>query len=273
VDEQEHTGGAEPGPPPVAGATAPLPAPAEAGQRSGRGATARRVLSSRGAGWVVAAVLAGVVIGLLAGVARPAPTVSVAQAGPARFTIGSAGLPPGATVIGPAGVHRQIVIGPAGVHRQITIGPAGLPPGATVIGPAGVSRQIVIGPAGMPGQIVACPAGLPARAIVIGPPGSGASRQTVLPTGPVRVYLPAARARVSWWYVQQPAGAQFPASWAFPQLLPPSGATVHAQAGGSAGVPVQVVPPGQVRANFRALPPGQRITLPAGLTVVCPGGK
>jgi hypothetical protein len=126
----------------------------------------------------VAAVLAGFIIGLLVSFARPSPTVAVAQAGPARFAIGPACLPPGATVIGPAGVRRQITIGPAGVRRQITIGPAGLPPGAVVVGPAAVHG------------VVACPA------------------------GPVRVFLPGGASKVSWRFVQPPvpAGAQVPAS-------------------------------------------------------------
>jgi len=232
VDEQEQAGGAEPVLPPADGATAPLPEPAGAGERPGRGTAARRVLTGRAAGWVVAAVLAGVIIGLLVGFARSSPTVSVAQAGPARFTIG------------PNGVQRQVIIGPNGASRQIVIGPAGLPPGA-----------VVVGPAGAPGQVVACPPGVA--------------------TGPVRVFLPAVPAKVSWRFVQLPAaaGAQIPASWAVPQMLPPAGVTAPTQR--AAAAPVQVVvPPGQVRARLHIVAPGHvQITPPAGRSAVCPSGQ
>jgi hypothetical protein len=242
VDGQENAGGAEPVPPPADGATAPLPARDGAGQRPGRGAAARRALTSRAAGWVVAAVLAGVIIGLSVSFARSSPTVTVTQGGPARFAIGPAGLPPGATVLGPAGAQRQIVIGPAGAQRQI------------VIGPAGAQHQVIVCPAGLPaGAVIIGPAGQPARAIVIGPPGSGPPRQ-VLPSGPVRVFLPGAPAKVSWRVVRPPAaaGTQFPASWAFPQILPP---------------------PRQVQATVHGSAPAQwRINLPAGQIAACPSG-
>jgi hypothetical protein len=211
-------------------------------------------------------VLAGVIIGLLVSFARTSPTVAVTQAGPARFAIGAAGLPPGATVFGPAGVRRQIVIGPAGVQREIIIGPSGIQR-EIVIGPAGVQRQIVIGPAGVPRQVIVCPAGLPAKAaiigpagqparvIVIGPPGSGTPQRQVLPTGPVRVFLPGVPAKVSWRVVRlhAAAGAQLPASWAFPQMLLPSS---------------------QVQASLHvAAPIQQQVTLPAGPAAVCPSGQ
>jgi hypothetical protein len=254
VDEQEHAGGAEPVPPPADGATAPLPAPDGAGQRRGRGAAARRAFTSRAAGWVVAAVLAGVIIGLLVSFARTSPTVAVTQAGPARFGIGPAGLPPGARVFGPAGVHRQIVIGPAGVQREVIIGPAGVQR-EVIIGPAGVHRQVIVCPPGLPaGAVVIGPAGLPARVIVIGPPGSGLPQRQVLPTGPVRVFLPGVPAKVSWRVVRLHAavGAQLPASWAFPQLLPSS----------------------QVQASLHvAAPIQQQVTLPAGQAAVCASGQ
>jgi hypothetical protein len=241
LDEQEHAGGAEPLPPPADGATAPLPDAAGASQ-SRRGATARRALTSRAAGWVVAAVLAGIIIGLLVGFARSSPAVSVAQAGPARFSIGAAALPPGA-MAGLGGGQRQIVTGPAGVSRQIIL-PAALAPGA-----------VIVGPAGAPGKVAACPPGVA--------------------TGPVRVFLPAVPARVSWRFVQLPAaaGAQLPASWAVPQMLPPVAATVHAQRV-AAGAQVQLVPPGQLGARLRIVAPGHvQITLPGRGITVCPSGR
>jgi hypothetical protein len=294
VDEQEQAGGAGPVPPAADGATAPLPEPAAPGERPGRGTAARRALTGRAAGWVVAAVLAGVIIGLLVGFARSSPAVSVAQAGPARFTIGPAGLPgavagQGQVIIGPNGLQRQVIIGPNGVQRQVIIGPNGVqrqviigPNGASrqiVIGPNGASRQIVIGPAGLPPGAVIGPAGLPPGAVIVGP--VEASGQVVacppgVATGPVRVFLPAVPAKVSWWFVQLPAAAsaQIP-NWADPQmLLPPAGVTVHTQRV-AAAAPVQVVvPPGQVRARLRNVAPGyMQITLPAGQSAVCPGGQ
>jgi hypothetical protein len=174
VDEQELPGGAEPLGPPADGATAPLP-PAETGQRPGRGGAARRALTSRAAGWVVAAVLAGVVIGLLIGLTRPAPTVAV-----------------------------------SGVARQFTIGPAGLPPAA--FGPFGPARRIaVFCGAGVPMRSVIISGSLPGRSISISPPGQRPVRQLV-PPGAVRWYLPNVPPIVGWEYVRGlpaklPAGA------------------------------------------------------------------
>lgn len=246
-------------------ATAPLAMPAGAGQRPGRGAAARRALTSRAAGWVVAAVLAGVIIGLSVSLARWSPTVAVAPAGAVRqFTIGPAGLPPGAAVVGPAG----------GAQHAVVVGPAGLPGGVVVFGPAG--KAVVAGPPGK--AVVVGPAGLPARAIVVCRP-AGWLTQLVPPGVPVRVFLPGSPPRVRWWFVhgqqvrvQIPARAQvqIPASWAFPQILPPAGPAVQAQLGAGANVPAQVmVPPGQLRASLHVLAPAQeRISRSVG-----PGAK
>jgi hypothetical protein len=276
VDEQEHTDGAERVQPSADSATAPLPA-AGTGERPGRGATARRALTSRAAGWLVAAVLAGVVIGLSVSFARTSPTVVVGPAGAVRqFFIGPAG--------GPAGPGRQFTISPAGgpAERiwQFVIGPAGGTP-PTVVGPfGGAGQPLVIGPAGLPRHIVAgCPPGLPpqavvigpggqpVRAIVIGPPGKGPLQQLLppgkgplqklLPPGvPVRLFLPGAPLKVSWQVGQQiklPAAAtQIPASWAFPQMLPP------------AALPAS--------AHLHVVAPAWRITLPAGMTTLCQSG-
>ncbi len=242
--------------------TAPLTMPGGAGQRPGRGAAARRALTSRAAGWVVAAVLAGVVIGLSVSLARSSPTVAVAPAGAVRqFTIGPAGLPPGAAVVGPAG----------GPQHAVAVGPAGLPGGVVVFGPAG--KAVAFGPVG-----------LPARAIVVCPP-AGRLTQLAPPGVPVRVFLPGSPPQVRWWFVhgepvrvqvpawaqvQVPARAQIPASWAFPQILLPPGAAVQAKLGAGANVPAQVmVPPGQLRASLHVLAPVQeRISLSVG-----PGAK
>jgi hypothetical protein len=174
VDEQELPGGAEPSGPPADGATAPLPQSAETGQRPGRGGAARRALTSRAAGWVVAAVLAGVIIGLLVGLVRPSPTVTV-----------------------------------SGAVRQFSIGPAGLPPGA--FGPVGPARRVtVFCGAGAPLRAVIIGGSQPGGSVSIGPPGTGPLRQLV-PPGPVRLYLPNVPPIISWEYarglpVKLPAG-------------------------------------------------------------------
>ncbi|HEY6279565.1 MAG TPA: hypothetical protein VIX86_24915 [Streptosporangiaceae bacterium] len=201
MDEQEHPAGAEPAGSQEGGAaaepdgaTAPLALPAAAGPRPGRGPAARRALASRSAGWMVAALLAGVIIGLSIGFAGSSSTVVMAPAGVARsFTIGPAGGPQRAIVVGPcAGVQRTIFVGPGkgGPQRTIVVGPGGLPPGAVVVGPgAGVQRTITVGPGGAVQRTIT----------VVGPAGGKpvkVSRQSVkgrtitLPPG-VQVQVPA----------------------------------------------------------------------------------
>jgi hypothetical protein len=206
VDEQELPDGVEPSGPPAESATAPL-TPAETGQQPGRGGAARRALTSRAAGWVVAAVLAGVVIGLLIGLARPSPTVAVSGA-VRQFTIGPAGLPPGATVVGPVGPARHVTV---------------------FCGAGGPLHAVIIGPGGAMGWNVS-----------IVPPGKGPLRQLV-PPGPVRVYLPSVPPIISWEYLR---GQQVRLPAGMPQRvqLP----MARCRAGVMIGVPNGVIaPPGQ----------------------------
>ena len=206
MDEQELPDGVEPSGPPAESATAPLPPPAGTGQQPGRGGAARRALTSRAAGWVVAAVLAGVIIGLLVGLARPSPTVAVAGA-VRQFTIGPAGLPPGA------------VVGPVGPGRHVTV----------FCGAGGPLHAVIIGPGGAIGWNVS-----------LVPPGKWPLRQPI-PPGPVRVYLPGVPPIISWEYVRgQPV--KLPAGMPQRVQLP----MVHCRGGVMVGVPNGVIaPPGQ----------------------------
>ena len=205
MDEEELADGAEPSGPLADGATAPLP-PAETGQRPGRGAAARRALTSRAAGWVVAAVLAGVIIGLLVGLARPSPAVTV-----------------------------------SGAARQFTFGPAGLPPGAAMVGPFGPARRItVFCGAGARLHDVIISGGLPGWSVSIGPPGEGPLRQLV-PPGQVRLYQPGVPPIISWEYVRG-LPVKLPAGMPQRVQLP----MVHCRGGVMVGVPNGVIaPPGQ----------------------------
>src|SRR6516162_8977032 len=115
VDEQEHPAGAEAPGPSASAATPPVTEPATPRpeqQRWGEGA--RKALTSRGAGWVAAAILAGAVVAFLV-VPAPAPTV----------------LLPGAARsfrVGPAGGRTEIVSPPPGALRTSWVQvPAGAP--------------------------------------------------------------------------------------------------------------------------------------------------
>ncbi len=116
MDEQEHSAGPEPQSPSV---TSPGEAPA-AGQpeRPRRGETIRKALISRGAGWVVAAALAGAVVALSVVLATASPTTVVLPVGAARPAL-----------LGPAGAGpaRQEVPGglPAPPHLRVEV-PGGL---------------------------------------------------------------------------------------------------------------------------------------------------
>ena len=98
MDEQEHPAGAEPTGASAPGATPPVTEPAIARpERRRRGEGARKALTSRGAGWVVAAVLAGAVVALSVVLATASSTTVLQPVGAARsFRFVTAG---GRTVI------------------------------------------------------------------------------------------------------------------------------------------------------------------------------
>ena len=169
MDEQEHPAEAEPTGASAPDATPPVTEPAIPGpERHRRGEGARKALTSRGAGWVTAAVLAGAVVALSVVLATAPSTTVLQPAGAARsFRFGTAGgrtmivsFPPGARVQVPANapLRRSWVEVPAGAQRgSVTIvGPAGAPPGAP-----GVQVPAVVLPAGgnaRPGRWVQVPA-------------------------------------------------------------------------------------------------------------------
>jgi hypothetical protein len=167
MDEQEHSGGQEPAEPqqsagsqqpaesPAPGGTSPITMPA-AGlpQQRHRGVAVRKALTSRGAGWVVAAVLAGAVVALSvvlatspSGVAVQVPLravgpVSIGPGGIPAFygPPGSIRLHMGAVRVGSNWVE---VIGPGQVQK---VGPGG----AQVVVPSGLAWRVVR-PGGPPG--------------------------------------------------------------------------------------------------------------------------
>jgi hypothetical protein len=190
VDEQEHPAGAEAPGPSAPDATPPVTEPAIAGpERRRRGEGAREALTSRGAGWVAAAVLAGAVVALSVVLATGSPA-TVLQVGAARLV--------------PAGGRTEIVsLVPNGPLRASWVQIHGNAPSGsvTIVGPAAVQ----------PGSVrVALPANAPPGGLRVEVP------VVVLPAG--RAQVPAGRwvqvpARV---WVQVPAGVVVPAPTASP---------------------------------------------------------
>jgi hypothetical protein len=170
-------------------ATPPITEPAIARpERRRRGEGARKALSSRGAGWVVAAVLAGAVVALSVVLATASSTSVLQPVGAARsFRFATAGgrtmivsLPPGPRVQVPANapLRRSWVEIPANAQPgSVTIvGPANAPPGALR-----VQVPAVVLPAGgnaTPGRWVQVPARVwiqvPARVVAPAPAASPA---------------------------------------------------------------------------------------------------
>lgn len=158
MGEQEHPAGPEPAPAPPPGTTSPNTAPPAAGPGPRRGQAVRRALTSRAAGWVVAAVLAGAVTALSVVLATGATSPSVvAVRGPFR-AMGPVLLGPGEVPAPPGAVRQGLVVpGPPGAswvevrpggRMQVSVGPGGevvqrvvpfplapgLPPGAKFTG-------------------------------------------------------------------------------------------------------------------------------------------
>ena len=189
MDEQEHPAEAEPTGASAPDATPPVTEQAIAPpERRRRGEGARKALTSRGAGWVVAAVLAGAAVALSVVLATASSTPVLQPAGAARsFRFVTAGgrtmivsFPPGARVQVPANapLRRSWVEVPANAQPgSVTIvGPAGAPPGAVR-----VQVPAVVLPAGgnaRPGRWVQVPARVwvqvPARVVAPAPAASPA---------------------------------------------------------------------------------------------------
>ena len=85
MDEQEHPAGAEAAGPSAPGATPPVAEPAiPQPERRRRGEGARKALTSRGAGWVAAAILAGAIVALSVVLATASSTTVLQPAGAVR---------------------------------------------------------------------------------------------------------------------------------------------------------------------------------------------
>jgi hypothetical protein len=151
VDEQEHPAGPEPSGPSPSSVTSPITEPATAQpERHRRGRAVRKALSSRGAGWVVAAVLAGAVVTLSVILAAASTTAVLQPVGAVRsFRVVPAGarpaivsLPPNGPL--PGGAWVQVPPnGPLPGGAWVQVPPNGLlPAGMRAQGPAGRWVQV-----------------------------------------------------------------------------------------------------------------------------------
>jgi hypothetical protein len=190
VDEQEHPAGQEPAEPqqpaePSApGVTSPITAPVAGQPRPRRrGATVRRALASRGAGWVVAAVLAGAVVALSVVLATSASEQGVVVpfgAVEKHVVVGPGGprfMPPGAVSIGavPVGPGQVQVVGPG----QVQV----LAPGALkMVGPGGVVDWSSVSIGALPGAFAGTVPS-PFGPVVVGTVGSVSSSSFTLTGG------------------------------------------------------------------------------------------
>jgi hypothetical protein len=177
MDEQEHSGGQEPAEPqepqapaePQApGGTSPITMPSAGRPQQGhRGAAVRKALTSRGAGWVVAAVLAGAVVALSVVLATSPSAVAVQV--PFRAV--------GPAFVGPAGGPFY---GPPGIIRlhmgAVRVGSDWV----RVIGPGQVQK---IGPGGA--QVVVPGGAVSWRFIRLGAPPGPFAGKLPSPFGPV----------------------------------------------------------------------------------------
>ena len=204
MDEQEHS--AEPGPTespesPEASATSPMTAPAGEQPGRGRAERARKVLTSRGAGWVVATALAGAVVALSVVLATGSPATVV----PVRVAV------PGPGFLGPAAVSPVQVPSSGAVRVQLPPGMRSQVPGWVVSGGPvpGMRSQVRVwvisrGPAGQRSVNLVAPAcQAPAGAQVQLPAGT----QVQLPAG-TQVQLPRGRSAPAGGQVKLPAGGQ-----------------------------------------------------------------
>src|SRR5215813_14101976 len=91
VDEQEHPAGAEASEPSAAGAPPPVTEPGIPRPERRRGEGARKALTSRGAGWVAAAILAGAVVALSVVLATTSSTTALPPGAVRSFRIVAAG--------------------------------------------------------------------------------------------------------------------------------------------------------------------------------------
>jgi hypothetical protein len=250
VDEQEQA--ASPGPDPASGETTQVTGPAAGPERDHRADGVREALTSRGAGWAVAAAMTGAVVGLSVAMATSsAPTVVIQPeavlrgipAGGARVAVPGGGVqaqsPVRLRIRAPARLRAQV---PAALPRQSPARlrlqvPVQAPRRLQVVAPA--AGTLIPAPRAVPG------AQLPAAAL---PPGALAQR--ALSPGTLRLRIRPGQVRIR---VRVPARAG--------QVLPASrpGALRAVRPG-----PPRAVAPGPLRAQV--LPPGA--LAPARLRIV-----
>ena len=266
VDEQEHSASPET---PASGDTAPVTGAAPGPGRDRRGDGVRDVLTSRGAGWAVAAAMAGAVVGLSVAMATSSsPTIVVQPDGAAGLRGTPAGpvraaLPGGALrAVAPGGrVQAQV---PARLRIQM---PARLriqvPAGGPLQVPAGGPLQV---PAGGPLQV---PAG-----------GQAPVRLRIQIPARLRIQIPAAGPLQAPAQLRQlaqipgPAGTLIPVPGAI-QVLPGRQAIAAIAAPGAVRLRIR---PGQVRVRLR-VPANRRLqvvpggALPGPLRVMIPGPR
>jgi len=273
VDEQEQATSPDPGP--ASGETTQFTGPAAGPERDHRADGVREALTSRGAGWAVAAAMTGAVVGLSVAMATSsAPTVVVQPEGVLR------GIPAGGARIAALGGGVQAQ-GPvrlrlqAGARLRAQV-PAGLPLQARLQSPARLRLrvpvqvpvqaprrlQVVAPAAGTPVPVpravpgVQLPAAaLPAEALV-----PGALAQRALPPGAaLRLRIRPGQVRVR---IRVPAGAL---------QVPPASRPRALRAVASGSLPAQILVPGAVaparlRVVFqRGVPVPARLVLPASL--------
>jgi hypothetical protein len=192
VDEQEHSAGPEPSQAPASGATSPPTMPAAGQPGRSRGQAVGKALTSRAAGWVVAAVLLGAVVALsVVQATAPAPSV-VAVLGPLH-TMGSVmfgpGEPPGQVqrrIVGPVptGPGWMAVTGPGGAS-WVAVPPGqirmSIRPGGKIVSevvPFGIPAGKVLGPGKFTGQFMS-----PFGQVVAGVVGSVSSSSFTVTVG------------------------------------------------------------------------------------------
>jgi len=180
VDEQEHPAGAEAEGPFAAGEPSPVPEPAiPRPERRRRGEGARKALTSRGAGWVAAALLAGFAVALLIVLPTGSST----------------------TVLQPVGAARSFRLVPGGGGAEIVPFPANAP----------ASRVQIHANAPLRASWVQVPANAPPGSVRVEIPANARPRgiSVTLPAsarpGGVRVEVPAVVVPVSG-RVQGPPG-------------------------------------------------------------------
>jgi len=276
VDEREHPASPETPADPAAGQVTAI----TGAGRERRADGVREALTSRGAGWAVAAAMAGAVVGLSVAMATsPSPTVVVQPEGLGGFPAGPGGSPAGAGG-SLAGAVRASVPGGA-VQAQAPVrlrlqaparmralagaplqAPARLrlqvPAGAPLQAPARLRLQV---PVRLPVQSPArLRAGAPTGALIPVPRAVPGAQATAATPRSVRLHLRPAQLRIR---VRIPASAR---AQVLPRGLPgPLGVVVPGPRPAEV-FPARAVTPARLRVVFQhGLPIPAQLVLPANL--------